>query len=202
METIKYEEIKSKIITLRNLPVLLDRDVAALYGVETKRVNEAVKNNSDKFPSGYIFELTKSEKDKLVENFHQLESKTIKKSINSTNTELVENFDQFEKFKHSSALPKAFTEKGLYMLATILKSPKATETTIAIIETYSKIKELSRTISELSNITDKTKQKPLMKKSGNLIAEILDDDLQTNETETTIELNFAVLKFKHTIKRK
>jgi len=88
------------------------------------------------------------------------------------------------------------------MLATILKSQKATETTIAIIETFTKIRELSQTIKELSNVKDKKNQKQLMQKSGDIIAEILDDDLQTSETETTIELNFAILKFKHTIKRK
>jgi hypothetical protein len=82
------------------------------------------------------------------------------------------------------AVPKAFTEKGLYMLATILKSAQATQTTLAIIETFTKIRELSRTVSELSDVKDKNHQKDLMQKSGNLIAEILDDDLETTETET------------------
>jgi len=88
------------------------------------------------------------------------------------------------------------------MLATILKSPQATQTTLAIIETFTKIRELSRTVSELSDVKDEIKQKSLMRKSGNLITEILDDELHTSETETTIELNFAVLKLKHYIKRK
>jgi len=88
------------------------------------------------------------------------------------------------------------------MLATILKSKNATQTTLAIIETFSKIRELSRTINELSTISNKKEQKNLMQRSGELIAEILDDDLKVSDTETTIELNFAVLKFKHTIKKK
>ena len=88
------------------------------------------------------------------------------------------------------------------MLATTLKSKQATEATFAIIETFSKIRELSRTVKELSAIEDKKEQKTLMQRSGELIAEILDDDLQTSEAETTIELNFAVLKFKHAIKKK
>jgi hypothetical protein len=88
------------------------------------------------------------------------------------------------------------------MLATILKSPQATKATISIVETFSKIRELSRSVKELSNIQDKAQQKSLMQRSGELIAEILDDDLQTSEAETSIELNFAVLKFKHTIKKK
>ena len=90
----------------------------------------------------------------------------------------------------------------LYMIATILKSKQATEATFAIIETFSKIRELSRTVNELSTIENKQDQKSLMQRSGELIAEVLDDDLQTSEAETTIELNFAVLKFKHTIKKK
>lgn len=98
--------------------------------------------------------------------------------------------------------PSVFTEKGLYMIATILKSQQATEATFAIIETFSKIRELSRTVKELSTIEDKKDQKNLMQRSGELISEILDDDLETTEEETTIELNFAVLKFKHTVKKK
>ncbi|MFH1962102.1 MAG: ORF6N domain-containing protein, partial [bacterium] len=62
-------------------------------------------------------------------------------------------------------------------------------------------RKLSRNIKELSTIQDKSAQKSLMQKSGEIISELLDDDLVTNESETTIELNFAVLKFKHTIKK-
>jgi len=120
----------------------------------------------------------------------------------SEKTELVENFHRFDKLKHSTVNPKALTEKGLYMMATILKSKQATEATFAITETFSKIRELSRNIKTLSVAQNKADQKPLMQKSGELIAEIFDDDLQASDTETSIELNFAVLKFKHTVKKK
>jgi len=116
--------------------------------------------------------------------------------------ELVKNFDRFNRLKHSTVLPTAFTEKGLYMLATILKSPEATQTTIAIVETFTKIRELSRTVAELSNATNKTSQKTLMQKSGEIISDILSDDLQVTDTETSIEINFALMKFKHTVKQK
>jgi hypothetical protein len=178
-EIVKFSQVEEKILTIRNQQVILDSDVAALYGVETKRVNEAVSNNPDKFPKGYLLEVSKTEK-----------------------KELVENFDRFNRLKHSTVLPSAFTEKGLYMLATILKSEKATQTTIAIVETFAKIRELARTVSELSETTEDFKQKSLMQKGGEIIADILSDDLKTTDTETTIELNFAVMKFKHTIKRK
>ena len=88
------------------------------------------------------------------------------------------------------------------MLATILKSPVATQASIAIIETFSRFRELSRNIKQLSAVDDKREQKSLMQKSGELIAEILDDDLETSDAETSIELNLAVLKFKHTVKKK
>lgn len=179
-DIVKIENLKEMIVEIKGQSVLIDSDVAQIYGVETKRINEAVKNNLDKFPDGYLIDLDKSEWDGLKSKF----STSIKGG----------------KVK----LPTAFTEKGLYMLATILKSPKATNATISIIETFSKIRELSRSIKELSLVQDKDKaqQKSLMQKSGELIADIFDDDLQTSDTETSIELNFAILKFKHTIKKK
>lgn len=144
-----------------------------------KRVNEAVRNNPDKFPDGYIFELEQAEKQYVVENF-----------------------DHMQGLKKSPVTPKAFTEKGLYMLATILKSPQATQTTIAIIEAFAKLRELSRTIGEMSANPDRFKQKTLMQKSGEIMADLFGEDMQTTDTETEIELNFAVLKLKHTVKRK
>lgn len=174
----KFKTVEDKIIELRGIKVLLDSDVANLYGVETKRINEAVKNNPDKFPKGYIWELTEEERESLRSKF-------------STTS-----------FAKSRFLPKAFTEKGLYMLATILKSKVATETTIAIVETFARIRELSRTVSELAQTKDEFAQKSLMQKGGELMSDILGEDMETSDTETSIELNFAVLKFKHTVKRK
>ena len=153
--------------------------MADLYGVETKRINEAVSNNPEKFPDGYILELSKNEKN-----------------------ELVENFDRFNRQKHSTAIPKAFTEKGLYMLATILKSPKAVETTIAIVEAYAKLKELARVITEVpQHEDDKVVQQSLVQRGGQLAAELLSDTLPIQSSETSVELNLAMFKFKHTVKR-
>ncbi len=177
-DIVKFENLQDRIIEIRDQKVLLDVDVAEIYGVETKRINEAVKNNPDKFPTGYVIELDKTEWAELKSKF----STSIKGG----------------KVK----LPSAFPERGLYMLATILKSQQAVRATLAIIETFSKIRELSRNVKTLSNIKDKKKQQNLMQKSGELIAELLDDDLKTTDTETSIEMNFAVLKFKHTIKKK
>jgi len=150
-----------------------------LYGVETKYINRAVKNNLDKFPEGYVINLSSEERSEVVQNLHHL---------------------SMLKFSHAETA--AFTEKGLYMLATILKSPAATQTTIAIVETFTKIRELSRTISQLPDIEEEFAQKALMQKSGEILAEVLEDNtLHVSGDETTIELNLALLKIKHTIKR-
>ena len=157
---------------------MLDSNVAGIYGVETKRINEAVKNNPDRFPDGYLLEMTEEESENLKSKF-------------STSSWGGKRFT-----------PKVFTERGLYMLATILKSEQAVQTTLAIIETFAKIRNLSRNMQALSTSETESEQKDLMKKSGEIIAEILDDDLETTDTETTVELNLALLKFKHTIKKK
>ena len=98
-------------------------------------------------------------------------------------------------------LPKAFTEKGLYMLATILKSPIATQTTIAIVETFAQVRELKREIHEMHDEKDKTKQLSRIEKIGHIIADLMNPDLQTSETESSMEVNIFIGKFKHTVKR-
>ena len=178
MNVVRLEDIQDVIVVLRDRSVIIDCDVAEIYGVETKRINEAVKNNPDKFPSDYVFEVSDQE-------FGFLRSK-----FSTT------------KFAKTRTAPKIFTEKGLYMIATILKSKKAVEATFGIIETFAKIRELSRTVKALSVVKNDSEQKGLMQRSGKLIAQILDDGLETNGMETPIELNFAVLKLKHTIKKK
>lgn len=173
------QEVENRIIEIRGLKVLLDSDVAALYGVETKRVNEAVKNNLEKFPSGYIIELTDKE-------MYPLRSKYSTANLSS-------------KVRVNA---KAFSEKGLYMLATILRSPQATETTIAIIESFAKLREFSRNISSVIQTSDPQVQKSLLERSSELINDLLDTDGEILESESTIELNLAILKMKRTVKKK
>ena len=174
--------VEEKIITLRNQQVILDCDVAELYGVETKRINEAVSNNPEKFPEGYIFELDNQEVTSLRSKFSTLKNAG--------------------RGQHTKYPPKAFTEKGLYMLATILKSPKAVQTTIAIVEAYAKLKELSRVIVELPQQEEDTVvQKQLLHRGGQLIEDLITDILPKQSTETSFELNLAMFKFRHSIRR-
>lgn len=179
MQVIKIEDVQDKVLRLRNENVIIDSDVAALYGVETKRINEAVKNNPEKFPEGFVYQLSKDEKN-----------------------EVVEFFDHLEKLKFSKTTPWAFTEQGLYMLATILKGERAVQTTLCIVRTFVKIRELSRTIAELPKTEDKNVQKSLMQKGGEIISDLLGSDLEAEESETELELNLALLKLKHKVHRK
>ena len=177
-EIVKFNQVEEKIITVRNQPVLLDSDVAVLYGVETKEVNQAVKNNPQKFPKGYIFELD------------NLEVTNLRSKILTTNLSM------------SRVLPKAFTKKGCYMLATILKSPRATQTTIAIIEAFEQMQEMSVAIVELmKDHESKQKQKALVQKGEELFGSIIGNALDIVDTETSFELNLAAFKIKHTVKR-
>jgi phage regulator Rha-like protein len=174
---LRIKQVEEKIIIIGGEKVLLDSDVATLYEVETREINQAVKNNPRKFPEGYIIQLQKEE-------WVNLKSKILTSSWGGKNK-----------------IPNAFTEKGLYMLATILKGDTAIETTLAIVETFAKIRELSRTVGELAKVPDEEKQKTLMQKGGEIMSDLIDNDLNVTDTETSFEINLAVMKFKHTIKR-
>ena len=175
---ISNASVQSRIIIVRDMPVIVDADVAEIYGVETKRINEAVRNNPDRFPEGYMFVLSSDE-------FTDLRSKISTTKISTK----------------SRALPKAFTEKGLYMLATILKSKQATAATFAIIETFAKVRYLKRELKELHQEADKRKQMSKMQNFGEVLSDIIMPDLETVETESSLELNFFIGKIKHTVRR-
>lgn len=164
-------------LTIRNQQVLLDRDVAALYGVETKALNQAVKRNAEKFPAGYILKMTEEE---------------------CSRSQIVTlNGGRGSNLKY---LPYAFTEKGLYMLATVLKSTRATQATLAIIETYAKVRSMVRDMEALQ--TEKAgspEQANMLTRAGHKLAELIGDNLSTVSRKTTIELNLALLKISHEV---
>lgn len=178
MVPIRLEEVNDRISTIRGVKALLDSDVAELYGVETKEINQAVRNNPEKFPEGYVITLSAEEK-----------------------AELVTSIEHLRRLKYSPYLPKVFTEKGLYMLATVLKGVRAIQTTIAIIEAFAKLRELGMQIRLLNETADEELQKSRMERSGELIADLLDNELEIKDTETTMELNLAVLKIKHSVRK-
>lgn len=171
-------QVQHKIVTIRQQNVISDADVADLYGIETKRINEAVRNNPDKFPAGYMFTLTPDELQYL------------RTKISTTNIS-----------PKSRTMPKVFTEKGLYMLATILKSKIAIDVTFAIIETFTKVRYLKRELVELHKEKNPKEQSSKLNRFGEVLTDIVMPDLETSETESTLELNFFIGKIKHTVKR-
>ena len=181
------EAVRAKIMDIRGQKVIIDRDVAKLYGVETKDINRAVKNNPDKFPDGYFFVLDNQE-------FEDLRLKIFTANQEMSDSERI----SLNRVRYN---PVAFTEKGLYMLATILKSPQAVVTTLAIIETFAQVRELVRTMNEIQETTDETSQKSLMKRTGEIISNVIGSNMEAAGTETEFEINLAVFKMKHTIKK-
>ncbi len=178
MTDVSTVDVEARMIILRNQSVIADADVADLYGVETRAVNQAVRNNLDKFPADYVFELNKSE---LLD----LKSKILISNVSDSNRRGT----------------KVFTEKGLYMLATILKSDRAKAVSFAIIETFAKVRGLKRELLDLHKETDKEKQASKMKHFGEVLTDIVMPDLETQETESSLELNFIIGKIKHSVKR-
>ena len=172
-----YSKVMASIQEVKGQPVILDKDVAILYGVGTRIVNQAVKRNQERFPKDYRFQLSEDD----VKN---LKSQNVIASWGGRRT-----------------LPYAFTEKGLYMLATVLKSKQATEVTFAIIETFAKVRSLKSELVALHQEKDKIRQGEKMHHFSELLSDIVMPDLETTETESTLELNFFIGKIKHTVKR-
>ena len=137
---LSMQEVEDRIAVIRNQEVIADADVAYLYGVETREVNQAVKNNPEKFPAHYMFELTPSE-------LRDLKSKVLISNVSNNSRR---------------GATKAFTERGLYMLATVLKGERARQVTFTIIETFFKVRELKRELLDLHKETDKQKQQSKM----------------------------------------
>src|ERR1700722_8018854 len=109
-ELILVDEIEPMILEVRGYKVMLDSDLAALYGTTTKRLNEQVKRNRERFPNTFMFTLTHAEKKKLAANC-----------------------DRFDNLKHSTSPPYAFTEHGAIMVASILNTPRAVEVSIFVV---------------------------------------------------------------------
>jgi phage regulator Rha-like protein len=171
---------------------ILDSDVAKIYGVETKRVNEAVKNNPRKFPNEeYIFRLN-------INEFNEIKA-LIANSQQADIQQPVENFDRLLNIKNIAEV-NVFTEKGLYMLATILKSDRAIDATLEIVEAFAKMRELSRNIAILNSMDSDVIEPEIVESTGDLIKDLFFSNLPTTSSETSLEFNVGVVKGKRTIK--
>ncbi|NQT35450.1 ORF6N domain-containing protein [bacterium] len=123
---IPSERIESRILLIRGKKVMLDTDLAELYGVQTKVLNQAVKRNIGRFPTDFLFKLTKEEKH-----------------------ELVTNCDRFALLKHSTVMPNAFTEHGAIMAASVLNSKRAIAVSVFVVRAFVKLREMVATTREL-----------------------------------------------------
>lgn len=145
------QEVENRIIEIRGLKVLLDSDVAALYGVETRVLKQAVRRNEERFPDGHMFKLNKTE---------------------------------FNKLKINKGSQSVISFGGVQY------------------EPFAKLREFSRNISSVIQTSDPQVQKSLLERSSELINDLLDTDGEILESESTIELNLAILKMKRTVKKK
>lgn len=135
-DLIAVEAVAAKILLIRGKKVMLDRDLAQLYGVETKVLNQAVKRNLNRFPVDFMFKLTEEEKAKLV---------TI--------------CDRFTMLKHSTTSPYAFTEQGVAMLSSVLNSERAVQVNIAIMRAFVRLREVLLTHKELAQKLEELERK-------------------------------------------
>jgi len=126
-QIISIESISQKILFLHGEKVMIDSDLAKVYGVTTKRLNEQVKRNKDRFPEDFMFQLTQKEKD-----------------------EVVANCDHLQRLKFSSSLPYVFSEHGAIMLASVLNSAKAIEASIYVVRAFVRLRELLATNKDLA----------------------------------------------------
>jgi len=130
------DQVQSKILFMRGEKVILDSDLAALYGVPTKRLNEQVKRNKERFPPDFMFQLTKTEKD-----------------------EVVANCDHLQKLKFSPVLPYAFTEHGAIMAASVLNSERAVQASIYVVRAFVKLRQMLTPYKELMGKLDQLEKK-------------------------------------------
>ena len=148
--------IQNKILVIRNQQVMIDRDIAELYGVETKVLNQAVKRNIERFPEDFMFVLNKVEKN-----------------------ELVTNCDRFNKLKHSTVLPYAFTEQGVAMLSSVLKSKEAVDVNIRIMRAFVQMRHFLQNNAEIFTEMNYIKQ------------QLLDTNIHQKESDKRIDELFA-----------
>ena len=162
--------VDEKIFIIRGVQVMIDKDLAELYQVETRALNQAVKRNLEKFPNDFMFELSENEKN-----------------------ELITKCDNLQSLKFNPSKVKVFTEQGVYMLATVLKSAIATEVNIAIMRTFTRQKNLPVPyfviIKRLETLeTDNKETKDLLHKVVQVVSSM--QSLQNEAKEKTNPIGF------------
>lgn len=134
--TVPMERAEDRILTIRGHRVMVDTDLAEVYGVPTRALNQAIKRNAERFPEDFAFRLTAEEK-----------------------TELVTSCDRFARLKHSAVFPLVFTEHGAIMAASVLNSPRAIEASVYVVRAFVKMREATSSDRELARRLDSLERK-------------------------------------------
>jgi hypothetical protein len=124
-------QIARQILVIRGQKVMIDADLAALYGVSTKRLNQQIKRNAERFPKDFVFQLSRVERD-----------------------EVVANCDHLQRLKFSPTMPFAFTEHGALMAASVLNTPRAVEVSLYVVRAFVELRETLATHKELAKRLD------------------------------------------------
>lgn len=167
------EIILNKIIVLRDKKVMIDRDLAELYGVTTKRLNEQVKRNIKRFPDDFMFQITKEEKEEIILQFEHLNG-----------------------LKFSSVLSYVFTEHGAVMLASVLNSDKAIEVNIQIVRVFTRIRQLLTDNTELRLAIEKLERKTENNTKNIEVVFKYFDELTDKKETPRIPIGFKIKKKK------
>lgn len=183
MENVTAQTIESKIFTIRNVQVMLDKDLAELYEVETKRINEQVKRNSERFPEQFCFQLTKEEVEILRSQFTTLRSQIV--TLNGENESSRSQIATLNRGRGSNIkyLPYAFTEQGVAMLASVLKSETAVKVSIQIMNAFVQMRHF-------------------LAANGSLFARLDSVEKQQIETEGKLNRNIVHIQEKLTVHEK
>ena len=181
----ELENIQSKIYVIRGQRVMLDRDLASMYGVETKVLNQAVKRNIERFPEDFMFQLTKGEYEILTNSI--LRSQIVTANIEDIkgDSNLRSQIVTAKEFTMSRTLPYAFTEHGVAMLSSVLRSPLAIQVNIGIIRAFVEFRRLTKSLPTPTTYEDIAQLRKDFEELKLDIEDILHDQNDINESTRT-----------------
>ena len=181
----ELQNIQSKIYVIRGQRVMLDRDLASMYGVETKVLNQAVKRNIERFPEDFMFQLTKGEYEILTSSILRSQIVTANIEDDKGNYNLRSQIVTAKEFTMSRTLPYAFTEHGVAMLSSVLRSPLAIQVNIGIIRAFVEFRRLTKSLPTPTTYEDIAQLRKDFEELKLDIEDILHDQNDINESTRT-----------------
>ena len=178
----ELENIQSKIYVIRGQRVMLDRDLASMYGVETKVLNQAVKRNIERFPEDFMFQLTKGEYEILTSSILRSQIVTANIEDDKGDSNLRSQIVTAKEFTMSRTLPYAFTEHGVAMLSSVLRSPLAIQVNIGIIRAFVEFRRLTKSLPTPTTYEDIAQLRKDFEELKLDIEDILHDQNDINES--------------------